>query len=314
VRGLILALLLCAAPFGALQAQAAPASTAPADTAAIPRMRVAEAILAQGRGEVLFVDVRPAAQRSLGHIRGDVSLPIDQVAARQAELPNDRRLVFYCSCPAEELALDAARVVLAARQARVAALVGGYDAWRAAGGATETQATWDEVFRVSAVPAGWGKTPADTARCQYALDVHQAATGKASARIACKPDPAARGFAGLTQKIDARNLRGRELTLSARVRTEDVARGVFLWIGAEDADGRLIGMTRPDPSQLIAGTGEWRPVEVQGVVPAAAAKVLIGISLMTSGRIWIDDVQLVAPAAGTLPRVRVTVQNSDFER
>ena len=307
---MILALLLCAHS----AAHAAPATVAPADTLAIPRMGVAEAILAQGRGAVLFIDVRPTPQRSLGHIRGDVSLPIDQVAHRQAELPNDKQLVFYCSCPAEELALDAARAVLAARPLRVAALVGGYDAWRAAGGATDTEATWEEIFHVAAPPAGWGKTPADTSRCQYALDAHRAATGKTSARIACKPDPAARGFAGYMQKIDARNLRGRELTLSARVRTEEVVQGAFLWIGAEDANGRLIGMTRPDPSQLIVGTGEWRPVEVQGVVPAAAAKVLIGISLTTSGRVWIDDVQLVAPAAGTLPRVRVTVQNSDFER
>jgi rhodanese-related sulfurtransferase len=257
--------------------------------------------------------VRPAAQHTLGHIKGDMALPIDQVAARQAELPGDRRLVFYCSCPAEELALDAARTLLAARRVQVAALVGGYDAWRAAGGATETQGTWEEIFHVSAPPSGWGKTPADTARCQYALDTRVFAVGKASARIACRPDLAARGFAGLTQKLDAQGLRGRTLTLSARVRAKDIERGAFLWIGAEDAQGRLIGMTRPEPWQLITGTGEWRPVEVEGVVPAAASKVLIGISLTTSGTVWLDDAQLVAPAAGTLPRVRVALKNPEFE-
>lgn len=305
----MLAVLLAAAP----AARSAPAPAAPADTLAIPRLGAAEAIAALSRGEALFVDVRPVAQRALGHIKGDVSLPIDQVVARQSELPGDRRLVFYCSCPAEELALDAARMVLAARKVRVAALVGGYDAWRAAGGATETQASWEDVFRVSAPPAGWGKTPTDSLRCQYALDRRVFAVGKASARIACRPDPSARGFAGLTQKVDAQGLRGRTLTFSARLRPRDIERGAFLWIGAEDAQARLIGMTRPEPWQLVTGTGEWRSIEVEGVVPAAAAKVLIGISLTTSGTVWLDDAQLVAPAAGSLPRVRVTLTNPQFE-
>jgi hypothetical protein len=241
-------------------------------------------------------------------------MPIDQVAARQGELPRDRRLVFYCSCHGEELALDAARIVLAARPAQVAALVGGFDGWRAAGGPTNAEATWEETFHLTSSPVGWGKVPADTARCQYALDSKVAAVGKASGRIACRPDPAARGFAGYMQKLDAANLRGRELTLSARIRAEDIERGAFLWIGAEDATGRFLGMTRPDPDHMLTGTADWQLVLVQGTVPPEAAKVLIGISLVTSGRVWVDDVQLVAPAAGSLPRVRVPVQNASFER
>ena len=290
------------------------AADAPADTVSIPRLSAPEAILAFERSDGVFIDVRQAPQRSLGHVRGDVFIPLDQLESRLGDLPTDRRLVFYCSCPAEELALEAARYVLAQRGGRVAVLVGGFDAWRASGGPTDADASWEETFRLASAPLEWGKVPADPSRCQYALDHAVFAVGKASGRIACRPDPAARGFAGYLQKLDAAPLRGREVTLTARVRWEAVERGAFLWVGAEDASGHLVSMTRPEPERLLTGAGAWKSVQVTDVVPTDAMKVLVGVSLMTSGRVWIDDVQLVAPAAGTLPRVRAAIANAGFER
>ena len=129
-------LISCLAGPGVSRAGGPAAATpAPPDTLPIARMGIPQAMLAATRGEIALVDVRPAVLRSLGHIQGDVSAPLDRVAAASRDLPGDRRLVFYCACPAEELALDAARAVLKARKvARVAVLVGGYDGWRAAGG------------------------------------------------------------------------------------------------------------------------------------------------------------------------------------
>jgi rhodanese-related sulfurtransferase len=312
---LVMAVLLVAgASRAAVVAGSAPAQASPArsDTLPVARMSIPLATLSATRGEALFVDVRPAGQRALGHIRGDVHIPFERLAARQSELPRDRRLVFYCSCPAEELALDAARILLQAGDSLVAVLVGGYDGWRAAGGSIQVDATWEDIFRVDESPVGWGKTPVDTMRCRYARDDSVAAHGRAGARITCVPAATSRGFAGYTQRLDAEGLRGRQVTLSAMVRSEGIERSAFLWIGAEDPQGRVMGMTRPDADPIV-GTQVWRRIEVSGAVPANAVRVLIGVSLTASGRLWLDDVRLVATEEGGRPLVRVVVRNPGFE-
>jgi rhodanese-related sulfurtransferase len=316
VRGvaILLAGFGLATAAGVTIADTAPARARPAppDTLPVARVSVAQAMAATTGADMLLVDVRPTGQRKLGHIRGDVHAPIDQFSIAQAKLPRNRRLVMYCACPAEEEALDAARVLLRAGDAQVAVLVGGYDAWRAAGGPTQVDATWEEIFRVDAPPAGWGKTPVDTMRCGYALDDSVAVRGRASARITCRPDTTARGFAGYTQRLDARALKGRPVSLTAMVRADKIERGAFLWIGAEDAEGRFMRVTRPD-QDMIVGTQDWRASIVNGVVPPNAVRVLIGISVVTSGRVWMDDVRLVAPAATGLSYLRVVVENPSFE-
>lgn len=298
--------------FGAAPgAQAAP-TTAARDTVPVARMSVPQALLAATRGEILIVDVRPAPQRAVGHIRGDVHVPLERLAAT-ASLPAGKRLVFYCSCGAEELALDAARAVLANAPRPVAVLVGGFDAWRAAGGPVQVDETWDELFKVDRDPAGWGKTPVDSARCRYTVDHATAAQGAASGCLSCVRDTTARGFAGYVQKVDARALRGRSVTLTAMVRAADVAPpGAFLWIGSEDAQGRMLSMTRPD-ADPFSGTSDWQLRQVSAVVPPDAAKVLIGVSVIRWGRIWVDDVRLVAPENRDQPRVRAVVVNHSFE-
>lgn len=304
--------LLAVALLLAVSARGAAAASAGADTLPVARMNIPQAIAAASRGEVLLVDVRPPGQRALGHIRDDVHVPFDRMVAGQVQLPKDRRLVFYCSCHAEEVALDAARLQLKKGNANVAVLVGGYDDWRQAGGPTQVDATWEEIFKLDEPPVGWGKTPVDPKRCRYEVDHSIAERGAASARITCVRDTTARGFAGYTQKLDPAALRGRKVTLSAMVRTQDAEPGAFLWIGAEDAQGRVMGMTPPEANRC-AGTQDWRLVEVSGVVPPTAVKLLIGVSLMASGTVWLDDVRLAAAEDRGMPRVRVVVRNQGFE-
>jgi rhodanese-related sulfurtransferase len=261
----------------------------------------------------LLIDLRTPGQRSLGHIADDLHVPLDQLPARMAGLPVDRRLVFYCACPAEELALDGARIAMHGGRSDVAVLVGGLDGWKAAGGPVVAGTPWEAVFRTDAPPVSWGKTPVDSIRCSYARDDSLAGGGKSSGRVSCAPDSAARGFAGFTQRIAVGDLRGRRLTLSALVRSERVERMAFLWIAAEDSTGRMIPLSRPD-SGPVSGSTEWRRVQVSGEVPPAAARLMVGLSLAASGRVWIDDVQLVAEEQAGRPRFPVPVRNYGFER
>ena len=288
------------------------ARAAGSDTTFVPRMSVPQAVEQARLGKILLVDVRPLPQRAIGHIRDDLHRPLSGPGGA-GNLPAGKRAVFYCSCPAEELALEAARRAIQGGQKDVAVLVGGYDAWRAANAPIAVDATWEETFRVDETPTGWGKTPIDSTRCRYARDASQAYRGVASGRIGCASDTALRGLAGLVQRIDAGECAGRAVTVSAMVRSDSVAEVAFLWIGAEDATGRLVAMTRGDHVQPIRGSADWHAAAVTGAIPPNAAKLLFGLSLAGTGRVWIDEVRVVAEADGALPRVRLVVENAGFE-
>lgn len=51
------------------------------------------------QGDVILLDVRPEDEYQQGHIPGAISLPVDQLEERLAELPRDQRIVAYCRGP-----------------------------------------------------------------------------------------------------------------------------------------------------------------------------------------------------------------------
>jgi rhodanese-related sulfurtransferase len=281
--------------------------------ASIPRFTIQQGIDAFAKGEIVLVDVRMPGQRAQGHIKGDIGIPYEQLPSKQASLQGEKRLIFYCSCPAEELALGAASAFMEHGYNNVGVLVGGYDGWKAAGGPVQVDATWEQAFRVSSSPIGWGKTPIDTTRCTYSRDGKAAAGGKSSGCIVCRPDSASRGFAGFTQKLDAANLKGRRVVLSAMVRSENVLRIAFIIVGAESGDGRVVALSRGD-GDPITGTHDWRTAELDVLVPDDAAKVIFGVTLVGAGTVWLDDVKLMATAEPGKPAVNVVVVNPSFEQ
>jgi rhodanese-related sulfurtransferase/predicted transcriptional regulator len=79
--------------------------------------------------ELVLLDVRPEPEYEAGHIEGAVSIPIDQLERRLAELPDDREVVAYCRGPLCAYAHQAVRRLRAAgRPAR--RLEGGWPEWR----------------------------------------------------------------------------------------------------------------------------------------------------------------------------------------
>lgn len=49
--------------------------------------------------QVTIIDVRPQEEYRNGHIEGAVSMPLDDLEARLAELPRDQEIVAYCRGP-----------------------------------------------------------------------------------------------------------------------------------------------------------------------------------------------------------------------
>lgn len=66
--------------------------------AEIPRIQVQELWERLQAGEaIVIVDVRSQKEYEQEHIAGAISLPLEELARRAAELPRDRLLVFYCT-------------------------------------------------------------------------------------------------------------------------------------------------------------------------------------------------------------------------
>lgn len=83
-------------------------------------------------GDVVVLDVRPAAEYAAGHVRGARSVPLADLTRRLRELPKDNEVVAYCRGPYCVYADDAVRV-LQRRGYRARRLEDGYPEWAQAG-------------------------------------------------------------------------------------------------------------------------------------------------------------------------------------
>lgn len=89
-------------------------------------------------GDVVVVDVRPEAEYSAGHIRGAVSIPVQDLKARLGEIPDGAEVVAYCRGPYCVYADDAVRL-LSRSGVNAARLEDGYPEWADAGLPRETR-------------------------------------------------------------------------------------------------------------------------------------------------------------------------------
>lgn len=87
----------------------------------------------------IVVDVRSQPARLLDTriIPGALLADLDSVDRALRDIPPDRELVIYCSCPNEVSAAKAAKLLMTLGYRRVRPLLGGLDAWDSAGYAIE---------------------------------------------------------------------------------------------------------------------------------------------------------------------------------
>ena len=84
-----------------------------------------------GGEQPVVVDVRSHIARSMQpkRIPGALLVPLDAVEAHVKDLPRDRDIILYCSCPNESSAANAAKLLMNHGFTRVRPLHGGLDAW-----------------------------------------------------------------------------------------------------------------------------------------------------------------------------------------
>jgi membrane protein DedA with SNARE-associated domain/rhodanese-related sulfurtransferase len=87
----------------------------------------------------IVVDVRSPTARTLEPrwIPGAIHVPVDDVSRHLAELPRDREIVVYCTCPSEASAARVAKLLINHGFKEVRPLYGGLDAWIEAGYAVD---------------------------------------------------------------------------------------------------------------------------------------------------------------------------------
>jgi membrane protein DedA with SNARE-associated domain/rhodanese-related sulfurtransferase len=96
---------------------------------AMARIKVTELHRMLEAGEdVVIIDVRGMTNAD-GPIPGALRIPLSDLAARQHEVPRDRDVVLFCSCPNEASAARAALLLQKYGITRVRPLEGGADAW-----------------------------------------------------------------------------------------------------------------------------------------------------------------------------------------
>jgi rhodanese-related sulfurtransferase len=79
------------------------------------------------------------------HIPGALHLPLQGFETHIAELPRDREIILYCSCPNEASAAQVAKLLMNHGFVRVRPLLGGLEAWIAAGLPVESLAAVAEA-------------------------------------------------------------------------------------------------------------------------------------------------------------------------
>jgi 3-mercaptopyruvate sulfurtransferase SseA len=96
------ALLVVAIVLLAVRPGAQPQAQTPADNANIPypeieRVTLADSKAALEAGTAVIVDVRSAEAYAASHIAGALSLPINEIDARQTELDPAAWIITYCT-------------------------------------------------------------------------------------------------------------------------------------------------------------------------------------------------------------------------
>lgn len=97
----------------------------------------------------VILDVRPLSELEQEPllIRGALHIAMDELHLRHEEIPRDRDVVLYCSCPSEESSAHAALLLRRLGIVRVHPLLGGFNAWRERNYSTESPVAQASLFQ-----------------------------------------------------------------------------------------------------------------------------------------------------------------------
>ena len=109
-------------------------ATAPqANTDDFQRISLEDAKKEFDAGTAIIVDARAEVAYKNERIKGSISLPMESFEARYKEIPTDKKIITYCSCPSEHTSGAMVSKLKEKGITNAYALTGGTNAWKSAG-------------------------------------------------------------------------------------------------------------------------------------------------------------------------------------
>lgn len=131
------------------------------------------------------------------------------------------------------------------------------------------------------------------------------------------PESAGEGGATIKIPIDPKNLGGCVVRLSARIKSVDVKKPPVAYNGI-DIQLHVKSPTKEHWYQRsgLYGSGDWREISCEAPIPADVALMDLSVGLeKTSGRLWVDDVEIsVVKARRTRPAVKALYDENGKRR
>ncbi|MBX3287986.1 MAG: rhodanese-like domain-containing protein [Acidobacteria bacterium] len=106
----------------------------------VPRITVADAKKDFDAGTAVFIDTHSKVMFDNEHIKGAINIPFNEMESHIDLVPKGKKIIAYCSCPAENTSAAVGHFLLEKGFSNVYALVGGNNAWKTAGHPMEKKA------------------------------------------------------------------------------------------------------------------------------------------------------------------------------
>jgi hypothetical protein len=134
---------------------------------------------------------------------------------------------------------------------------------------------------------GWSRTQHAGVRAYDVIsDSDDFADGKHSIRM---QRTAQQVWGMIMQRVESKDLAGKPIEISARLKTEDVGKLGWVMVMTFRNHQNILDQIRAEP---LTGNTKWTEVVLKGIAPANTNAIDIGFMLLDEGTGWIDDVRL----------------------
>ncbi len=140
------------------------------------------------------------------------------------------------------------------------------------------------------LPDRWHIMSPNAKQYEVRIDNNTKHTGNSSIFISSADTASSPQYAGVGYTVPAK-YEGKEITVKAWMKSEDMKGSIALMLAIYDADGNTLQFENLQ-NKKIKGTKDWKQYSVTLPLAAQAQTLHIGPILIGKGKLWTDDVEL----------------------
>lgn len=150
--------------------------------------------------------------------------------------------------------------------------------------------SFEKTLEGKTLPDKWHIMSPNAKQYEVLIDHTTAHTGSSSIFISSLDTASSPQFAGIGYNVAAKYA-GKEITVKAWMKSEDMKGCLALMLAVYDADGNTLQFKNLQ-KEKIKGTKNWKQYSVTLPLAAQAQLIHIGPILVGQGKLWADDVEL----------------------